>query len=173
MLMDLAATITAGAGLAGLVMAVRHFSKGRLPKWTIPAAIGAGMLTFSVWNEYSWYPRVTAALPPEVRVVSAPEDSSALRPWTFLFPVSSRFMALDRTAMLTSQDRPDIRRADAMVVQRWQPTQRLPFAFDCAGDRQAALAGGAALAPDGTLSGAVWRPVGQDDELQRAACQEG
>lgn len=173
MLMDLIATITAGAGLAGVVMALRYFSKGRLPKYTIPAAIGAGMLLFSVWNEYSWFPRVQAALPEGVVILSAPEDRVAYRPWTYLFPVSTRFVALDRTSMLTSQANPAIRRIEAMVVQRWAATQRIPLAFDCAGNRRADLVDGAELAPDGTLTGGAWQTVAAEDELQRAACQEG
>ncbi|MDT8856886.1 hypothetical protein RNZ50_17980 [Paracoccaceae bacterium Fryx2] len=173
MLMDLVATIAAGAGLAGIVMAIRWLSRGRLPKYILPAAIGAGMLMFSVWNEYSWYPRVSGALPDNVVIVSAPEDRVFYRPWTYLFPVSSRFLALDRTAMATSATNADLRRADAMIVQRWAAVQRVPLAFDCAGGRRADLIDGAALAADGTLTGGRWLEVGQEDEMQRAACQGG
>ncbi|MDZ4096183.1 MAG: hypothetical protein U1D35_14890 [Paracoccaceae bacterium] len=172
MLMDLIATITAGAGLAGVVMAVRHFSKGRLPKWLIPAGIGAGMLIFSIWNEYSWYPRVAAALPEDVIILSSPADRVAYRPWTYVFPVSTRFMALDRTGMLTSGQDSNFRRADVIIVQRWQATTRVPLAFDCAMGMRADLIEGATLAPDGTLTGSIWIEAGSDDELQRAACQE-
>ncbi|NUB45133.1 hypothetical protein GEU84_012095 [Fertoebacter nigrum] len=173
MLMDLLATICAGAGLAGIVLALRYFSRNRLPKWTLPAAIGAGMLIFSVWNEYSWYPRVSGALPDEVIIVSSPQDRVFYRPWTYLFPVSSRFMALDRTAMLTSAENAGFRRADALIVQRWAGAQRVPLAFDCAGHRRADLVGDASLAPDGALQGAAWQAVGTDDALQQAACREG
>lgn len=171
--MDLLATICAGAGLAGIVLGLRYLSRNRLPKWTLPAAIGAGMLIFSIWNEYSWYPRVAAALPEAVVIVSAPEDRVFYRPWTYLFPVSSRFMALDRTAMVTSAENAAIRRADALMVQRWSRSQRVPLAFDCAGGRRADLLEGATLAPDGTLQGTVWTAVGSDDALQDAACREG
>lgn len=174
MLMDFVATITAGVGLAGVVMAIRHFSRGRLPKYAIPIAIGLGMLIFSVWNEYTWLPRVTKALPVGVVVLSAPADRSAWRPWTYLFPVASRFAALDRTSMLTSAANPAIRRMDAMIVQRWAATVRVPMAFDCGRNQQANLTDGADLAPDGTLTaGAKWQAVDPSDTMQRAACQEG
>ena len=172
MLMDIVATITAGAGLAGVIMAIRYFSRGRLPKYTIPAAIGAGMLLFSIWNEYTWMARVADALPDEVVILSAPQDRAAWRPWTYLFPVSSRFVALDRTMMLKSAADPAIRRMDAMIVQRWAETLRLPMAFDCTGNRRADLVDGADLAPDGTLTGgAAWQVVDAADEMQRAACK--
>ncbi|QYK41311.1 MAG: hypothetical protein KF887_18395 [Paracoccaceae bacterium] len=173
MLMDILAAVSAGAGIAGIVLAVRWLSGGRMPKWTIPAAIGAGIIAFSIWSEYSWFPRVSAALPAEAPIVLAPADPSPLRPWTYVFPLTTRFVALDRTAMVTSAENPAIRRADAVVVQRWNSTKRVPMGFDCAAGRQVALTEGAVLAPDGTLTGAVWMTVAGDDKMQMAACLGG
>jgi hypothetical protein len=173
MLLDLIGTIGAGAGLFGLVIILRHLSGGRLPKWTIPAAIGAGMLLFSIWNEYSWYSRTTGALPAQVVILSSPTDSVPYRPWTYLFPVSTRFAALDRTGMVKSTENASFRRAEVLLVQRWTSTKRVPVAFDCAGGRRADLIEGAMLSPDGTLSDGAWLEVGPEDDLLRAACQGG
>ncbi|MFQ6776570.1 hypothetical protein V6Z69_15315 [Cereibacter sphaeroides] len=173
MVMDLLATLAAGAGLAGIALLLRFLSRRRLPKWIVPIAAGAGMLFFSIWNEYTWYPRVAAALPAEVVMISTPEDRVGLRPWTMLFPVTTRFMALDRTGLLRSESDPGIRRADVVVVQRWHNTQRVPMAFDCEGRRTANLETGSELRPDGTLTGTGWSPVGEEDELLKAACREG
>jgi len=173
MLMDYIATFAAGLGLVGFVVIVRHLSKGRLPKWTIPASIGLGMLMFSIWNEYTWYTRTTSALPEQVIILSSPVDQVAYRPWTYLFPVSSRFAALDGLGMVKSPGNDNFRLAEVMLVQRWTPTRRVPVAFDCAGGRRADMIEGVELAPDGTLTGGEWMNVGQEDELQRAACQEG
>jgi hypothetical protein len=173
MLMDLIATIAVGAGLVGFVIIARHLSKGRLPKWTIPAAIGLGMLLFSIWNEYTWYHRTTDALPDQVVILTSPTDKVFYRPWTYIFPVSTRFAAFDGTGMVKSMENTSFRRGDVMLVERWTPTKRIPVAFDCASGRRADLIEGAELSPDGTLSGGNWMDVGKDDELQRAACQEG
>jgi hypothetical protein len=173
MILDIVAALSAGAGVAGIIMMLRWMLRGRLAKWTIPAAVGVGIIAFSIWSEYSWYPRVTAALPPEVPVISAPADPSPLRPWTYAFPLTTRFVALDRTSMVTSAENPAIRRAEAMVVQRWHSTKRVPMGFDCAQGRQVALGEGVALTPDGTLTGAPWLEVGIEDNMQKAACREG
>lgn len=171
MLMDLIATFAVGAGFTGFVVIARHLSKGRVPKWALPAAFGLGMLLFSVWNEYSWYGRTTAVLPADVVILSSPTDRVVYRPWTYIVPVSTRFAALDRTGMLKSMQDSTIRRAEVMLVQRWTPTRRVPLAFDCANGRRADLVDGVTLAPDGTLTGGGWMDA--DDEIQRAACQEG
>ncbi len=170
MVFDMIAMVSAGAGVAGIILVLRAILRGHLPRWALPAGIGAGMLAFSVWNEYSWYGRVTAALPPKVQVVLSPKGTSPFRPWTFVFPAATRFMALDRTVMQISATNPAIRQSDVMLVERWMPMHRLPVAFDCTGWRQADLASGGVLAPDGTLTGSDWVAADRTDTLQIAAC---
>ena len=77
MLLDLIATLAAAFGCAGLALAARLISRGRLPRWIVPMSAGLGMLLFSVWNEYTWFDRVTAQLPETVVVASAPADRVA------------------------------------------------------------------------------------------------
>lgn len=172
MFWDFIAMIAAGAGLAGLVMLIRKVSRGRLPSWAIPAAIGAGMLSFSIWNEYTWYPRASGALPAEVIILSAPVASNIWRPWTYVFPIHQRFAAYDGVSAKTSTENPAIRQGEVVLVQRWQASRRIPIAVDCAKGLRADLIEDAAIAPDGTLSGGEWYPAEADDPLQQAACKE-
>lgn len=172
MLIELLATISAGVGLGGIAYAIKRFSRDRLPRWTVPAAAGLGMICISAWNEYSWYDRVTDVLPASVTVLEAPADRAALRPWTMIFPATTRFMALDGTSLRRSEQNPDLRLADLMFVERWTGTRRVAMAFDCAGWQQAGLIGGAMLAADGTLTGTAWSAASTDDAMQRAACAD-
>lgn len=173
MFWDLIAMVAAGAGLAGLVLMIRKVSRGRLPSWTIPAAIGLGMLSFTIWNEYTWYPRASGALPEGVTVLSAPTSSQIWRPWSYIFPIHQRFAAYDGVSAKTSTENPAIRQGEVVIVQRWQQTRRVPIAVDCVKGLRADLVEDAAIAPDGTLSGAEWYPAAADDTLQLAACKEG
>lgn len=173
MFWDFFAMIAAGAGLAGLVMLIRKLSRGKLPSWSVPAAIGLGMLAFSIWNEYSWYPRVSAALPEGVTVISAPASRQIWRPWTYVFPLHQRFAAYDGVSAKTSTENPAIHQGEVLIVQRWQQTLRVPIAVDCAKGLRADLVAGATIAADGSLSGAAWQPAEPDDTLQNAACKEG
>jgi hypothetical protein len=90
-----------------------------------------------------------------------------------VFPVTSRFMAVDRGAVSRSLTQPDLVATEILLVQRWSNTVRVPVAFDCAAGARADLVEGAALAPEGTLRGATWVPVGHDDEMLKAACNGG
>ena len=78
MIWELLATIFAGLGAAGLVMAFRAVFK-KLPKWLIPAGAGLGMLFFQVYNEYSWYPHTKSQLPTGTVVIIAVEKKTILQ----------------------------------------------------------------------------------------------
>ncbi|MEI4484655.1 hypothetical protein V8J36_00495 [Frigidibacter sp. MR17.14] len=172
MLIDLIAMIAIGAFIIGVYLLANRVAGRRLPKWLMPAAIGAAVISFAVWNEYTWYGRVTSALPDTVAVVMPVTESNLWRPWTYVAPVTTRFIAVDRGAVQRSEARPELVRTEALLVQRWAGTQRVPVAFDCAGDRRADLVA-ASLGADGTLTGGAWQPVAADDPMLRAACGQG
>src|SRR5690606_1941664 len=95
---ELVAMAAVGVLAACLVFIFRHRLKrsGRqLPSWITPAVIGAGMMAYSIWNEYSWFGRVTASLPPTVAVVGEGQRRVVWAPWTYVLPVTVRFVALD------------------------------------------------------------------------------
>ncbi len=173
MSIDLISMLAAGVLVACIVYVANHLSGKRLPKWIMPAAIGATMLGFSIWNEYSWFSRVRADLPETVTVLRTIESSQPWRPWTYLAPITMRFMAMDRAVTIRSATVPGLVATEVMLVQRYLPTTRVPVAFDCIAGRRADLIEGAALAPDGTLTGADWLSVGLEDDILKAACNGG
>jgi hypothetical protein len=170
MLIDFIAMACVGGGVAGIVLFLRKVFKDRMPKWTMPAAIGAAMLIFSIWNEYSWFARTKSVLPSDVAMIATPRDTSPLRPWTYAIAPISRFMALDGTVMKSSAEKPHIKQAEIMLVQRWGKTQRVAVGFDCTAWRHTNLIEGASLSPAGVLTGSVWLEAAADDALMLAAC---
>ena len=62
MFLDLVATISAAFALAGVALILRSLSRKRLPGWIVPAAAGFGMLSFAIWNEYTWYPPLSVRM---------------------------------------------------------------------------------------------------------------
>lgn len=174
MLLEFFAAIVAAVAVAGLVLLVgklgRTTGRWSLPKWPVPAAAGLAMLGFAIWNEYSWFSRTRAELSADMVVASAPEESMPYRPWTYLFPMVTRFIAVDRGAAAAGAE---VFATNAYVVTRWGRTQQVPVAFDCARMTRADLVDGAGLAADGTLTGADWLPPDAEDPLVRAACMGG
>ena len=169
-------TMLAGAALAFLVVfAGRHALKTLagivLPGWVMPAGIGLAMIGTAIWSEYSWFPRLRAGLPETAVVVLTGQETAPWRPWTYAVPLTVRAMVIDR-AMLRAPA-PGVAEADLLLLQRWAPIQTVTVAYDCAGTRRADLFGGAAIAADGSLSGATWQPLDPGDAGLRAACLGG
>ncbi|WPY96286.1 hypothetical protein T8T21_16040 (plasmid) [Limimaricola variabilis] len=172
MFLELLGVIFAGVTGALVVYAANRATGGRLPRWLMPAVAGLAMITATISLEYSWYGRTVAALPEGLVVADRVEDRAFFRPWTYLVPYIDRFVAVDRASMQTNPDRPGERIANMYFFGRWAPLRRVPVAFDCAGNRRAALVEGADIAPDGGIAGAEWTQAPPDDPLLAAACAE-
>lgn len=157
------------AVLAACVAFILRRTTGIVATWMIPAAAGAGMFGFTIWNDYSWFPRNAEGLPAHVRVVDRFEHRMPLQPWTYLVPTINRFRAVDFDTVRTHPERPEVRGAVVFLVQRFQPTFVSRQVFDCdAGRRADAETGpfdeaGLPLPPQ-------WLGLPDDDPVLRAVC---
>jgi hypothetical protein len=172
MALELLAAIVAAIAMAGVAHLARRLSGGRLPRWTVPGAAAVGLIGFTVWNEYDWFGRVSAELPPGVPVVWSETGADGLRPWTHLVPLTTRFIALDTRNMARHPGNPDLRLAHVYEFARWSPQRDTMIVFDCAGDRRITLTDKVTIDDQGVLSGADWAVAGTEDALQKQACEK-
>jgi hypothetical protein len=170
LLFELIATITSGLGAAGVVLLLRHLSGGRLPKGLVPTAAGAAMVAFVIWNDYSWFERTSGGLPDRVEVIAMHSDSAAWRPWTYVFPLTERFTAIDRGSMRQNDQAPGITMVDVLLFARRAPVTTVPMMIDCQGMRRADLVDGDVFDPDGTVSGVPWYDLPAGDPLLDSVC---
>ena len=170
MLFELIAVIAAGFAAAGLVLLADRLARRRLPRWLVPVAAGAAMIAVTLYSEYSWYGRTEAALPESLVVVRTVEDRAPYRPWTYLAPYVSRFMAVDQGSIRSNEAIPDQRMVDLLLFGRWAPVRQVPVLVDCVVARRADLVDGADFAPDGRVENARWVPLDPEGALLQAAC---
>ncbi len=173
MALELIAAIIAAAALAGIAHLARRLSGWRLPRWLVPVAAGLGLIGFSVWNEYDWFGRVAAQLPEGVTVVWSQTEPNPMRPWTYLVPMTTRFVALDGRDISTHPANPALRLVRVYNFARWRPVTDGMMVVDCATARQVMLTEGVTIDDTGKLTGADWVTAGPDDAFQQAACREG
>jgi hypothetical protein len=169
MFLELIAAIAAAFAAAGLALALNRLSGGRLPRWAMPAAAGAALLGYAVWSEYSWYGRVSGALPEGVRVTYANEARALWRPWTYLAPVVNRFVALDTDSIRRNPDVPHQRVADLYFYGRWSPRRGVQVVVDCREGRIAPLPT-AEFDDAGAAVRAAWEAPLPGDRTLEAAC---
>jgi hypothetical protein len=173
MALELIAAIVAAVALAGIAHLARRLSGYRLPRWLVPFAGGLGLIGFTVWSEYDWFNRVSAELPPGVEVVWTESGANPMRPWTYLAPMTTRFVALDRRDIARHPVKTELRLAHIYNFARWKPTEDAMMVFDCAANRQVLLTEAVTLDEDGTLRGSDWVETTSDDAFHEAACREG
>jgi hypothetical protein len=169
MLFEFFASVVAAFAAAGTVMILRRLTGERLPKWMVPAAAGAAMLAFTIWSEYSWFGRTSAALPAGMVIVAQNESGAPWRPWTYLWPMTDSFAAVDTNSIRRNEAYPDLRLSDTYIFGRWAPVNFRAAVFDCAGSRRAPLEG-VVTSADGTIESAEWVDVTSDDPSLRAVC---
>ena len=170
MFFELIGTIVAGIATALLVWAINRTLKGRLPSWLVPASAGLAMLIATISSEYSWFNRAQANMPEGFVVAETVEEIRLYRPWTYVKPFVSRFMAVDQATARSHPDHPDQRIVDLIIYGRWARTAKIPALFDCAANARADLVDGVNFGSDGTVLNADWLPMDADAPLLRVAC---
>lgn len=172
MFLELIAAIIAGAAGAGVVLLANRLMGGRLPRWLMPVAAGAAILLFAIRMEYSWFNRTIADFPESVVVTETHQARGFWRPWTYIFPLTDRFVAVDTAALRLNPDVPDQRMADFLFFGRWQPARTMPMVVDCAARRGAPLGESVTFESSGAVAEAQWAPIPEGDAAFEAICKE-
>ena len=165
MFLELIAVFVAGFAGAGATLLLARLTGGRLPRWIVPLGAGAAMLAATISSEYSWFSRTSQALPESMTVAETGTSRALWRPWTYAFPLTDRFVAVDTGGLRANTQQESLYLADLYFFGRWQPVQSVEVMVDCAEGQRADPALGDGSPP-------VWRDVGPDDGIVRTVCAQ-
>ncbi len=171
MLIELIATLALGSALAGIVLMLNRVTGRHLPRSLAPVAAGIGMIVFQIWSEYAWFERTSASLPQGIEVTASYQDPAPWRPWSYLFPQTTRFAAVDVAAARRHDEQPGKVMADVLLFARFTPTASVPQLIDCSQQRRASLVDGAQFGAAGRVEDASWVPMDSNDPLLGALCR--
>ncbi|MDO5612166.1 MAG: hypothetical protein Q4G14_02860 [Paracoccus sp. (in: a-proteobacteria)] len=158
---DILGVIGIAIGTAALLFALMHGLRKAgvdLPRWLLPAGIGAAMILYSVWNDYAWYGRMVDRLPPESEVLVSGKTSFPWAPWSYVVPMTVRYATLDRGSVTTGDD--GVRHAQITLIERRGPGYVIRQDFDCAGGRM-------------RLPQGEWQAAAPEDPAFAAVCKGG
>ncbi|MEZ5933875.1 MAG: hypothetical protein R3F54_18380 [Alphaproteobacteria bacterium] len=173
MLFNLIGMVVAGVAAAGCVLLACRLVRKRPPKWLLPMVAGAAMLSFHLWNEYSWFDRVTRGLPERMQVAERYTYESLLQPWTLLVPRINRFTAVDRGSIRRNERAPGYVMADILLVKRLDPAVKLTQLYDCRQARRTDILSSTEVDERGLPVNASWIDTERDHAVFRAICDEG
>ncbi|WGW02387.1 hypothetical protein [Tropicibacter oceani] len=163
MFLELIAVFVAGFAGAGIMLMLSKGTGGRLPRWIVPVAAGLAMLAAAISNEYSWYGRTASSLPEGLVVAQTVENRAFWRPWTYVVPMTDRFVAVDKVNIQTNANDDRLFLTSLYFFGRWRPVKSVEVMIDCAGGRRADPTFGDGSPP-------VWRDVGADDPIVFSVC---
>ncbi|QFS83090.1 hypothetical protein FIU97_09645 [Roseivivax sp. THAF40] len=163
MFLELIAVIVAGLAGAGGMLLLTKLARGRLPRWLVPVAAGCAMLAAAISSEYGWYGRTSEALPEGLVVADRIDRPSWYRPWTYLVPMTQRFVAVDIDNLQQNTEQASVFLADLYFFGRWRAVQSVEIMVDCAAGLRADPTFGDGSAP-------VWREVGASDPIVSSIC---
>lgn len=170
MLWELIATVFAGLGAAGIALLLRKISKNRAPRWLIPVFAGAAMLGFQIQSEYTWFQHTASRLPAGVIVIKKIEQQTALRPWSYLYPQTSRFIAADVVNASANNTNPAVKLVDLYFFERRAQARRVPQVVHCQQLAQADFSAQLPIPQGDTAVSNHWRKLSSDDALIMALC---
>lgn len=170
MVFNLIAVVVLGvACVAVVMMAFRVFGR-KPPRWLLPITAGVAMMSYTLYNDYSWFSRTAGALPETVVLAGAYEQSHPLQPWTYLFAPVDRFAAVDRARLVESPQKPSLVLAEVAMIQRYMPTRVAQMVFDCERGRRSDSIDVEGFDENGDPIGVRWVDVPTDDPLRLAVC---
>ncbi|PRY22628.1 hypothetical protein CLV78_106169 [Aliiruegeria haliotis] len=172
MFLELIAAVAAGFFGAGAAMAANWLSGGRLPRWSMPVAAGACMIALAIRMEYAWFETNTADFPEGVEITSTRESSAFWRPWTYVWPMTDGFTAVDLASVRTNDTVPDQAMAKMFFFARWKAPREVQMVFDCTDNRIAPLNDTITFDDSGAVAEADWAMLPADDPTLTTVCKE-
>lgn len=170
MIWTLVGTLMVGVGAACVVFVACRALRRPVPGWLLPAAAGAGMLSFHIWSDYSWADRTAAELPEHVVVAERYTSRNMLQPWTYLVPKVDRFAVVDTSEIRHRPEVEDTALAVVHLVTRWYPTVSTQQLYDCATPRRADVGRSLEVDGNGRPIDVDWVRLESDDPVRRVVC---
>ena len=169
--LDLVATLIVGISAGGFTWLAFRAKRRRAPRFLIPLLTGGAMLSYAIWNEYSWAWRATDALPAGFEVIDRIPQSSTWQPWTYLVPRVSRLIMLDRAQLRRNERYPGYVLAEFVLLERLMPARRVIMLVDCENARRLDVTDGDHALEQGVPPDANWAVLRRDSSLFRQVCR--
>lgn len=171
MIVNLLITLAMGGIAAGAVYLIARPFGWKVQGVVYLLAAAAGMLAYSVYDEYTWYERSTASLPNRLQVVRSYATSMPYQPWTYLAPRIYRFDAVDLGSRRANPKAPDLALIRLLRVTRNTSSEDVSAILDCPGSRYVEVDKNTQFSESGVPIDPDWQSLSEHPSLKNAICQ--
>ncbi len=167
----LLATLALGGCAAGVVWMVAKPFGWKPPGVLYLIAAAAGMLGYSVYDEYTWFDRATTALPNRLQVVRSYATSMPYQPWTYAAPRIYRFDAVDLGSLRANPKAPDLALIRLLRVTRNTSSNNVSAILDCPNARYTEIDTSTQFTESGIPKNPDWQSLTDHRALKAAICK--
>lgn len=171
MIINLLVTITMGAIAAGAVYLIARPFGWKPPGVLYLVAAAAGMLAYSVYDEYTWYDRSAGTLPNRLQVVRTYATSMPYQPWTYALPRVYRFDAVDLGSLRANPKAPDLALIRLLRVTRNTSSENVSAILDCKNARYAEIGTTTKFTDSGIPVDPDWQSLNEHRALKESICK--
>lgn len=173
MFIHLLATLAMGAVAALAVWTIARTIGWKKPGIAYPIAVALGMLSYSIYDEYSWFTRASSALPNRLEVVRTYATSMPYQPWTYAVPRIYKFDAVDLGSPRANPKAPDVLLVRVSRITRNTSTADIGMLVDCSKLRFSEVTAATQFGDDGVPTNPNWEPLSEYQSLQKVVCKSG
>ena len=170
MFIHLLATLAMGALGAVAVWTIARTIGWKKPGFAYPVAIALGMLSYTIYDEYSWYSRVSTALPTRLDVVRTYATSLPYQPWTYAVPRIYKFDAVDLASPRANPSAPELLLVLVKRITRNTSTVDVSVVVDCEKARYHEITRKTEFNAQGLPENADWSSLSQHKALRDSVC---
>lgn len=153
-----------------LTWAVYRTLKRPMPRSLIPIMIGATVIAYGIYSEYTWESRTLEQMPESVEVINTFAGRSAFSPWAYLVPRTDRLSLVDTNGLLRNPQYPDYVMLDLLLMQRFSPVMQVRQLVDCRESRRADLTSDPVFDSQGLPENLRWETLPEEHRLIEVAC---
>lgn len=167
---DLIAALFVGCFAGGFTWLVYRARRRRAPRFLIPMLVGAGILSYTIYSEYTWAPRMIATFPPDFKVIDRLTRTAAWQPWTYLFPRVDRLVVVDLGTVRHNEKFPGLAMVDVLLFERLATPRRIVQIIDCPNARRADVTTNEQFLEGELPPEDRWAGLHRDSGLYQAIC---
>ncbi|OKH88161.1 hypothetical protein [Thalassospira sp. TSL5-1] len=165
-------TIVVGFACAGIIMLGFRLTGRKAPKYLIPLTAALGMFGYMIWDDYSWFDRISARLPDNVIVTETFTANTPYKPWTLINPPIDRFTAIDAGKNVANPQNPLQKQITTVYLQKGHPAMATTRLIDCDSKQAGFITPATNLDHNGFPTDDIkMEPLAANDPALKAACQ--
>lgn len=142
-----------------------------MPGALVPVIIGATVIIYGIYSEYTWESRTLKNMPESVEVVQRVASKSVFSPWAYLFPRIDKLSVIDTQSMRRHEEHKEFVMLELLILQRFSPVLQIRQFVDCQNARRADLDKDPSFNEQGLPAALEWRSLSQDHRLLQVACK--